>query len=131
MLFVGPDKLSQAAEHFNLSYKSPEEMLSKWETTVMPLETAMPSFFLTKGFAMTLRNIFQRVKAESLRDIFVMMGHEQQEALATNFQQLLKAIIAHIMLVSFATSLLANELLQAQHVHVYKPCDIQQTSLVL
>ena len=105
MLFVGPDKLSQAAEHFNLSYKSPEEMLSKWETAVTPSETAVPFFFQTKGFAMILRNIFQRVKAEHLRTVFVMMGHEQQEAQTTNFQQLLKAILTYIMQASLAASL--------------------------
>ena len=98
--FLGPCKLSRAALHFEITYKNTEEMLSKWTSAVMLSESGHARNPGSKQLLYTLRTVFQNVQGDWLKEVFVLMGHERSEALATNVPQLVRAIVAHILAVS-------------------------------
>ena len=104
LLFLGPVKMSEAAMVCRLAYKSTDEMLSKWQTAVMLSNSAVALTPDSKDLSFRLRGVFRRVKGEWLRAIYVAMGRDKNEAWALDINELVTAIIAHIVKASFSMS---------------------------
>ena len=103
LLFLGPLNLAKAASSFRLSYKNTQEMLEKWQTAVMLSEAATPLAVNSPDLCLRLRTIFRNVRGELLRDMYALMGHAEFEADVLNVNQLVKAVVAHVLKASLFT----------------------------